>query len=120
MVGRELPCLELGTVAHGEQTGLYPVVGPDTLKIAGSIPHGPTYQPTPSTKGSMTALEFEARYAANGGLTVEQLREHGRIVVPCSCDYEGCQGWASYPADFLPDLKDMGRVDPNWSWPPAE
>lgn len=37
--------------------------------------------------------EFERSYAERSGMTVEELRELGCRVVPCDCDYEGCQGW---------------------------
>jgi len=67
----------------------------------------------------MTALEFELDYAAAMGLTVDELRAFGRIVGPCNCDWDGCQGWASYPADMLANLKAMGKVDPEWGWPPT-
>ena len=43
----------------------------------------------------MTAEEFEEWYAANSGVTVQQLREWGRIVAPCDCGEEVCQGWQS-------------------------
>jgi hypothetical protein len=45
----------------------------------------------------MTIDEFEAYYAKNSGMTVEQLRafnvENGRGIRPCECGEEGCQGW---------------------------
>ena len=44
---------------------------------------------------ALTAEEFERQYAERTGVTVEQLREMGRIVAPCYCDYEGCEGWQS-------------------------
>lgn len=43
----------------------------------------------------MTREEFEAEYAARSGVTVEELRAAGRIVVPCTCDSDMCAGWAS-------------------------
>lgn len=43
----------------------------------------------------MTADEFEAAYAARSGLTVEKLRALGRIVAPCNCGDQGCDGWQS-------------------------
>ncbi|HEY1896730.1 MAG TPA: hypothetical protein VGG62_10680 [Terracidiphilus sp.] len=49
----------------------------------------------------MTAEEFERQYAARSGLTVEQLREAGRIVAPCDCGWEHCQGWQSTTAERL-------------------
>jgi hypothetical protein len=51
--------------------------------------------------GIMTGEEFERQYAARSGLTVEQLREAGRIVAPCDCGWEHCQGWQSTTAERL-------------------
>ena len=41
------------------------------------------------------ALRFEQAYAERSGITVEQLRSTGRIVVPCKCGEESCEGWQS-------------------------
>jgi hypothetical protein len=49
----------------------------------------------------MTAEEFERQYAARSGITVEQLRELGRIVAPCDCGEEGCEGWQSTTLERL-------------------
>lgn len=43
----------------------------------------------------MTASEFEEAYARESGMSVEQLRERGRIVVPCECGDDLCIGWSS-------------------------
>ena len=51
----------------------------------------------------MTAEEFERQYAERSGITVEQLRKMGRIVAPCDCDYELCEGWQSTTAERLAD-----------------
>lgn len=40
-----------------------------------------------------TAESFAQEYAERSGVTVEWLREQGREARPCSCDYEGCEGW---------------------------
>jgi hypothetical protein len=69
----------------------------------------------------LNALEFEHWYATNNGWTVEKLREHGRIVVPCRtwprCEHPECTGWNSVPGDLLDDLKMMGQVPRDWVWP---
>lgn len=39
------------------------------------------------------AEAFARRYAERSGVTVEWLRAHGQIAVPCRCDYDGCEGW---------------------------
>lgn len=45
----------------------------------------------------MSEEAFEAFYAKNCGMTVEQLRafnaEYGRGIRPCDCGEVGCQGW---------------------------
>lgn len=43
----------------------------------------------------MTADEFEAAYAERSGITVARLRELGRIVAPCECGDDTCEGWQS-------------------------
>lgn len=43
----------------------------------------------------MTGEEFERAYAQRAGLTVERLRELGRVVRPCACGDESCEGWQS-------------------------
>ena len=54
----------------------------------------------------MTAEEFERQYAERSGLKVSQLRELGRIVVPCDCDYEFCEGWQSTTKERLEEEKE--------------
>lgn len=43
----------------------------------------------------ISAEEFERRYAERGGMTVEKLRSLGRVVAPCECGDELCEGWQS-------------------------
>lgn len=52
-------------------------------------------------KTPMSAEQFEHAYAARSGLTVEELRDLGRTVLPCECGEDGCDGWQSVSA--LPD-----------------
>jgi hypothetical protein len=49
----------------------------------------------------MTAEEFERQYAERSGITVEQLRALGRIVAPCHCAAEICEGWQSTTPERL-------------------
>lgn len=48
-------------------------------------------------KVKFTKEEFEAYYAANTGMSVDQLRafnaEFDRVIAPCDCEYEACRGW---------------------------
>src|SRR5436190_12024675 len=53
----------------------------------------------------MTADEFEAAYAERSGVTVEWLRARGRVVVPCACGDDSCEGWASVAADAAEDYQ---------------
>lgn len=48
----------------------------------------------------MTAEEFEAYYAANSHVTVAELRQFGRIVLPCHCGDKLCKGWQSRSAEL--------------------
>jgi hypothetical protein len=43
----------------------------------------------------MTADEFERDYARRSQVTVDELRELGRVVRPCHCGSEDCDGWQS-------------------------
>lgn len=58
----------------------------------------------------MTADEFEARAAERGSQTVAELRASGQVVVPCDCDYIGCEGWRLTSKYAL--ALDMGVSDP--------
>lgn len=54
------------------------------------------------------AAEFERAYAERSGVTVEQLRGLGRVVVRCWCDEPGCDGWASVSAEAAVDYEPGG------------
>jgi hypothetical protein len=43
----------------------------------------------------LTAEQFEQEYAENSGVTVEFLRENGRVVCSCECGDPICLGWQS-------------------------
>lgn len=51
-------------------------------------------------KPKMSAREFEVYYANNSGITVQRLRELGRVVVRCTCGEDDCQGWISLSRDI--------------------
>jgi len=53
--------------------------------------------------------EFERAYAERGGVTVEWLREQGRIVATCDCGEDECEGWQSTTREHLADYQAMGR-----------
>lgn len=56
---------------------------------------GATYDGVPMTRVLLPSEKFERAYAARSGMTVRQLRAEGRIVAPCDCGQEGCEGWQS-------------------------
>ena len=41
----------------------------------------------------MTKEEFIKSYCDKSDMTKEELLE-SQVVLPCKCDYEGCNGWA--------------------------
>jgi hypothetical protein len=41
----------------------------------------------------MTRDQFTAAYAANSGITVDQLHALGRHAEPCDCGDDMCVGW---------------------------
>lgn len=53
-----------------------------------------------------TAGEFERQYAERSQMTVEQLRDLGRVVRPCDCGEEGCEGWQSVSQEHADEIDD--------------
>jgi hypothetical protein len=43
----------------------------------------------------MDAAGFERAYAERSGVSVEELRALGRVIVPCACGDALCEGWQS-------------------------
>lgn len=56
----------------------------------------------------MTAEEFERQYAERCGISIQHLRDLGRVVHPCDCDWEGCEGWQSLSHEAANDVVDDG------------
>jgi hypothetical protein len=52
------------------------------------------------------AEQFEREYAERCGKTVEELRATGRVVRPCECDYENCEGWQSVSQEIAAEIDD--------------
>lgn len=47
-----------------------------------------------SQKTTITQEEFEMFCAHNMNMTLEEFRAtYALVIVPCDCDYDGCQGW---------------------------
>jgi hypothetical protein len=61
---------------------------------------------------AVTADDFERAYAERSGLTVERLRELGRVVVPCRCGDDDCEGWASVSREAAKDYERGGIYGP--------
>jgi len=59
----------------------------------------------------MTADEFERAYAERSQRTIEQIRALGRIMRPCRCREEGCEGWQSVSRTFA---EQQDREFPMW------
>jgi hypothetical protein len=57
-------------------------------------------------KPRVTAEKFERAYAERAGVSVETLRSWGRVVRPCSCDYELCEGWQSVSRKAAAEIDD--------------
>jgi hypothetical protein len=51
------------------------------------------------TRSQIGGAEFERAYAERSGVTVELLREWGRVVKPCGCGEPECVGWQSVNAE---------------------
>ena len=64
----------------------------------------------------ISAEEFEREYAERSGVTVEWLREHGRVVRPCDCGEDGCEGWKSVSAQAAECEHDWRCP---WCWAPT-
>lgn len=58
----------------------------------------------------ITAEEFERQYAERSGTSVERLRELGRVVRPCHCGEEGCEGWQSINRELAEELERDGEL----------
>jgi hypothetical protein len=59
----------------------------------------------------MTREEFEEGYANRSGLTVDVLRQLGRIVRPCRCGEPTCPQWQSVSRTFA---EEQDRNWPEW------
>jgi hypothetical protein len=46
-------------------------------------------------KRRITAEQFEQEFAERFGLTIDELRALGRVVMPCDCEVDSCPGWQS-------------------------
>jgi hypothetical protein len=51
----------------------------------------------------MTAREFEKAYAQRSGITVTELRAMHRVVRPCNCGADACEGWQSLNVAYATD-----------------
>lgn len=53
-----------------------------------------------------SAEQFERDYAERSGVTVEWLREYGRVVRPCDCGEDICTGWQSVSTERAAEIDD--------------
>lgn len=66
------------------------------------------------------ALRWEKQYAKRAMMTVAELRSFNRIVVPCACGKDGCQGWQSVNRtewEIDPWVRQRNGGE-GWTWPP--
>ena len=64
----------------------------------------------------MTQSDFIRGYCGKSGTTEELLNRLGRFAFPCSCDYEGCEGWQMGNADQVEhDLKTKRAWTMTWA-----
>lgn len=56
----------------------------------------------------MTKEQFESWYAANSGMTVEELHSLGEHAHPCDCEDEQCRGWQMVSDDRIALLERLG------------
>jgi hypothetical protein len=54
----------------------------------------------------ISAEQFEREYAERAGVTVERLRQLGRMVRPCDCGDEICEGWQMVSASQAAEIDD--------------
>ena len=57
-------------------------------------------------KHRLTAEEFERAYAERSGMTVDELRALDRVVRPCDCDSDLCEGWQSVSREHAAEIDD--------------
>ena len=54
----------------------------------------------------VTAEQFEREYAERSGSTVEEMRACGRVVRPCNCGDEICEGWQYVSKEHAAEIDD--------------
>lgn len=59
---------------------------------------------------ALTRDAMEAAYATRSGLTVQRLRELGRLVVPCPCESDLCEGWQCISRENAESEIELGRI----------
>jgi hypothetical protein len=65
----------------------------------------------------MTRDDFERAYAIRSATTVEKLRALGRVVRPCVCGADDCDGWQSVRVesdDDWPESSPFPKDDPRY------
>jgi hypothetical protein len=62
-----------------------------------------------SKQKPLSAEQFEREYARRSGLSVQKLRECGRVVRSCDCGAIGCFGWQSVSRDHAAEIDDLQK-----------
>jgi hypothetical protein len=61
------------------------------------------------TEPRVSAEVFEQEYAERSDTTVEELRGLGRVVRPCDCEDETCEGWQSVSREHAEEIDDPAK-----------
>ena len=58
-------------------------------------------------KNKLSKEDFERKYAEKSGVTVEYLRVHRQVAIPCDCEDPICSGWQMVNEDgvFIPSVR---------------
>ena len=54
---------------------------------------------------AMTEDEFRTMWLRNSKMTLADARRYGRMVVPCDCAEDGCQGWGMIHTALLDEYE---------------
>lgn len=60
-------------------------------------------------KIAISAEQFEHAYAARSGMSAEKLRALGRVIRPCHCGSDDCEGWQSVSHEIAAEIDDPSK-----------
>jgi hypothetical protein len=65
---------------------------------------------------SHRAAEFARQYAVTSGLSISEIQQASRTVVPCNCGQPGCPGWESTARKLWRDAEFRKRSGGDFVW----